>query len=340
MQTGTDGLMALIVALAIMVMVVSCATLLIKNCAPWISASAPRAYAGAVGLTVFAMALMPFGLWLVGGLIVLLALRGGPVSDGRMAGLLGLILALWLHSAAGVGPGPALLIAAAATVPALLLGRLLLRSGSLNLVFQLATLGALGFVLVVHVVLADPPGVWRPLVERVAGELDRMGAVMSTTGLARVQEENFIQASAERMWGVVSWLLLLTAMISVFLGIYWQGRVEHVTRLAARFRELSAGRTLAAFAVLALAGTVMFRSGLAADAALVLLGAFVLQGLALLHAAHYAFGLGTAWLVAPYALLFGGFTTAIMLIALAVSGFVDNWYPLRRWLPVPPAERG
>jgi site-specific recombinase len=78
---------------------------------------------------------------------------------------------------------------------------------------------------------------------------------------------------------------------------------------------------------------VGFQSGLAADAALVLLGAFVLQGLAVLHAAHYAYGLSSAWLVAPYVLVFGGFTTAIMLVVLAVSGFVDNWFSLRRWLP-------
>jgi len=325
--------MTLIVALTVMVVVVSCASLLIKTCAPWIVSSAPRAYLGASALAIVAMLLMPFGLWLVGGLIVLLALRQGPVADGRMAALAGVILAGWLY-ATGIGPVPAVLIAAAATVPALLLGRLQARSGSLNLVFQLATVAAIGFVIVVHGVLADPPGVWRPLLERVAAELDRMGAVMSTTGLARDQEANFIQASAERMWGVVSWLLLLTSMVSVFLGIYWEGRVERIAKLGPMFRQLSAGRTLAVLGLVALVGTVGFQSGLAADAALVLLGAFVLQGLAVLHAAHYAYGLSTAWLVAPYALVFGGFTTAIMLVALAVSGFVDNWFSLRRRLPV------
>lgn len=335
MQTGTDGLMALIVALTVIVAVVMFASLLIKNCAPWIATSAPRAYAGAIGLAIVAMLLMPFGLWLVGGLEVLLALRAGPVSDGRMAALLGLILGAWLYLT-GIGPVPAVLIAAAATLPALLLGRLLVRSGSLNLVFQFATLAALVFVFVVHGVLADPPGVWRPLLERAAAELDRMGAVMSTTGLARVQEENFIQASAERMWGVVSWLLLLTAMISVFLGIYWEGRIEKTAKLGPLFRQLSAGRTLAVCALLAVLGTVVFQSGLAADAALVLLGAFVLQGLAVMHAAHYAYGLGAAWLVAAYALVFGGFTTAVVLSALALSGFVDNWFPLRRRLPARP----
>jgi hypothetical protein len=338
MQTGMDGLMVLIVAMTVTVLVVTCASLLIKNCAPWIATSVPRAYGAAIGLTVLAMLLMPFGLWLVGGVVVLLALRARPVSDRRMAAVLGSILGAWLYLT-GIGPVPAVLIAAAATVPALLLGRLLVRSGSLNLVFQLATVAALGFVCLVHGVLADPPGVWRPLLERAAAELDRMGAVMSTTGLAYVQEESFIQASAERMWGVVSWLMLLTAMISVFLGIYWDGRVDQTARLGARFRELSAGRTLAACALVALLATAIFKSGLAADAALILLGAFVLQGLAVLHAAHYAYGLSTAWLVAPYALVFGGFTTAIMLVALAVSGFVDNWFPLRRRLPARPSER-
>ncbi len=335
MQTGTDWLMPLIVALSAMAMVAFLASLLIRRCAPWIISTRLRVYLGAVVLAVVATLLMPFGLWLVGGLVALLALRRGPVPEGRIAALGAVMLVWWLYRG-GIGPVPAALIAAAATVPALLLGRLVARGGSLNLVFQLATLAAIGFVLLVHAVLSDPPGVWRPMLEQAAAELDRMGAVMSTTGLARMQEAEFIQASAERMWGAVTWVLLLTSMISVFLGIYWDGRIEQKIRLGPLFRQLSAGRTLAAGAVIALAASIVFRSGVATDAALVLLGAFVLQGLAVVHSVQYAYGLSGAWLVAPYALIFGGFTTAIMLIALAVSGFIDNWLPLRRRLPVPP----
>ncbi len=331
--------MLLIIALALLAVFAAGATLLVRYCAPWIAASKSGAYVGALLLSVAAITLMPFGLWLVGGLVVFMRTRGGPVPDGQVAALVGAILSVWLYARSGVGFVPAVLIALAAVLPALLLGRLLARGASFNLVFQAATLGALGFVLIVHGVLADPPGVWRPLLEGAAAELDRMGTLISTTGLAGVDEQNFIQASAERMWGVVSWLLLLTAMISVFLGSYWEGRVTRTAVLGPRFRQLSAGRTLAVTALLALAATVAFRSGLAADAALVLIGAFVLQGLALLHSVHYAYGLSNAWLVAPYALVFGGVTTAIMLVALAVSGFVDNWFPLRHRLPVPPATR-
>ncbi|MBS0373412.1 MAG: DUF2232 domain-containing protein [Proteobacteria bacterium] len=333
MQTGTGGVMALIVAILLLAAMAYGASLLVRRCAPWIAGSRTGAYLGAVVLSVAAILLMPFGLWLVGGLVVFVRLRGGPVSDARMALATGLLLAFYLYAQVGIGPVAAALIGVAATLPALLLGRLAARGDSLRPVFQIATLGALAFVVVVHVVLADPPGVWRPFVERAAAELDRMGTVMSHAGLAQPDEQNFIQASAQRMWGVVSWLLLLTAMISVFLGTYWQGRMTNRALLGPKFRELAAGRTLAVLALVALGATVVFRSGLAADASLVLLGALVLQGLAILHAACYAYGLGTPWLVFLYALLFSGLTTAIMLIFLAISGFVDNWFPVRGRFP-------
>jgi hypothetical protein len=75
--------------------------------------------------------------------------------------------------------------------------------------------------------------------------------------------------------------------------------------------------------------TVGFRWSLAADAAWVFLGAFVLQGLAVLHAAREALGLSGVWLGATYVLLFLPFTTLFVQGALAVFGFLDNWIPLR-----------
>jgi hypothetical protein len=61
----------------------------------------------------------------------------------------------------------------------------------------------------------------------------------------------------------------------------------------------------------------------------VFLGAFVLQGLAVLHFARDALGLSGAWLAATYVLLFLPFTTLFVQGALAACGFLDNWMPLR-----------
>ena len=307
--------------------------------ADWLTASRSRAFIGAALLAFFAL-LLPFGSWLPGALIVLLALKpAAPLPDWAAAVVAGATLAWWLLLA-GAGPVPALLVSVALVIPALALGRMLRRGASLNLAFQLATLAALLALGVVHGVLADPPGVWRPVLERLAGELDRVAAVMSNVGSGRrPQDASLIEASAARMWGVVTWLVLLNTMVAVFIGLYWTGALARVARLGPAFRRLQAGRTLAVLAMVVTLVAAMFRSNLAADAAWVFLGAFVLQGLAVLHAAREALGLSGAWLGVTYVLLFLPFTTMFVQGALAVFGFIDNWLPLRERLPAPPGGK-
>jgi hypothetical protein len=322
-----------------------------RRFAEWLSTSRARGLAGAALLAFLAL-LVPFGSWLPGALVVLLALRPAPaeraqpaqpVQDARgaftgapdwaAAAVAGLTLAWWLLSA-GAGPVPALLVATALIAPPLVIGRVLARGGTLNLTFQLATLGALVFLVAVHAVLADPPGVWRPFLERLAAELERMGAVMSNVGSGqRPQETDLILESAARMWGVVTWLLLLNTMVAAFVGLWWAGLVEGRPRLGPAFRQLKAGRTLAGAAAVVALLTVAFRWDWPADATWVFLGAFVLQGLTVVHSANAALGLGSAWLVGTYVLLFVPFTTLFVQGALAVFGFIDNWFPLRDRLP-------
>lgn len=303
--------------------------------AQWLTASRLRAVIGA-GLLAFLALLVPFCTWLPGSFVVLLALRSGqPLQATRAALVAGLTLGWWVLQA-GAGPVPALLVAVALVGPPLLVGRLLQRGGSLNLGFQLATLAALVFLVVVHGVLSDPPGVWRPILEKLAAELDRVGAVMQNVGSGRrPQDSDLIQASAARMWGVVTWLLLLNTMIAVFVGTSVAGLLERVSRLGPAFRSLQAGRTLGIAALVTAVAAGVFRWSLAADASWVFLGAFVLQGLAVLHAAREMLGFGTGWLAAVYVMLFWPFwpyTTVFVQGALAVVGFVDNWVPLRERL--------
>lgn len=307
--------------------------------ADWLTASGSRALFGA-GLLALLALLLPFCTWLPGALVVLLALRRStPVADWLVMAVAGATLAWWLLLA-GADPVLAGLVSIALVVPPLLLGRLLARGGSLNLAFQLATLAALGFLVVVHLVLADPPGVWRPVLERFAAELDRVAAVMSNVGSGRRPlDSDLIEASAARMWGVVTWLLLLNTMITVFVGLYWSGLLERVARLGPAFRRLQAGRTLALTAAVVWLMTIAFHWNFAADAAWMFLGAFVLQGLSMLHAVRESLGLSGAWLGVTYVLLFFPVTTLFIQGALAVFGFVDNWFPMRERLAARGGDR-
>ncbi len=306
--------------------------------AEWLTASRARAFISA-GLLAFLALLVPFCTWLPGAFVVLLALRGSsPLGDWAAALVAGCTLAWWVLLA-GAGPVPALLVSIALVLPPLLLGRLLQRGGSLNLAFQLVTLAALVMLVIVHAVLADPPGVWRPLLEKFAAELDRVGIVIQNVGSGRrPQDANLIEASAARMWGVVAWLLLLNTMVAVFFGMFWAGTLERVAKLGPQFRQLKAGKTLAVAALAAALLAVLFRWNLALDAAWMFLGAFVLQGLAVLHAARAAVGVSGAWLGVTYVLLFVPFTTLFVMSALAIFGFMDNWVPLRERFKAPPGS--
>jgi hypothetical protein len=297
--------------------------------AVWLTASRARAVIGAAVLAFLAL-LLPFGSWLPGAFIVLLALEGSKPLKDWLAAVIASITLVWWLSLAGAGPIPAVLVTAALVVPPLLLGRLVARGGSLNFAFQLATVGALAFLATVHAVLSDPPGVWRPFLERLAAELDQVAAVMSNVGSGRrPQDTNLIEASAVRMWGVVTWLLLLNTMVTVFVGLYWSGLKARSARLGPAFRSLSAGRTLAGLAIAVTVLAALFRWNVAADAAWVFLGAFVLQGLSVLHAARAGLGISGAWLGVTYVLLFLPFTTLFVQGMLAVLGFVDNWFALK-----------
>ena len=296
----------------------------------WLMATRVRAIFAAAVLAILALTPL-FVTWLPGAFIVLLGLRGSqPVSEVKGALVAGATLS-WLLLSVGAGPVPAMLVAVALIVPPLLVGRLMARGGTLSSAFQFATAAALVMLVGVHLVLSDPPGVWQPFVERLAADLDRMATMMSSTGSgwhpgdAELREA----ASAFVNWGVVAWLLLFNTVAAAAVGLYLHGRELGVPRLGPEFRQLQAGRTLASAAVVVALLAAVTRWDFASDASRLLLGAFVLQGLGLLHAARALLGLGTGWLVGAYVLLFVPFAALFVEGALAVCGFLDNWFPLR-----------
>ncbi len=300
-----------------------------RRLAVWLTASRTGAVSGTIVAAMLGR--LPFLSWLPGAAISFLALSpSSPIPDWSALVLADAVFAewLWVHGAGLVG---ALLVSLALLLPALLLARLLRRTQSLTLCFQMAALAALGFLIVVHLVLADPPGVWRPVIEALAAELDRMGAVVSNVGSGRMPQD--INVIVYFLWGVVAWMLLLHAMVGVILGLYLRGRLEGKALLGPAFRQLKAGRTLAVFAVVSTVLLVALPWTQAADGTLLLAGVFVLQGLAVVHSARVAYAANTGWLVAMYALLFLPPTTLLVMGGLSILGFLDNWVSFRAYLP-------
>ena len=282
--------------------------------------------------------IMPFAPWLPGALIVMLSLVQSPV--GALYALVLAAAALMGLLTPATGPWPAALLAVALLLPQYLIGRLLARGASMSVCFQFTAVAALGMLVVVYVVISDPAGVWRGLLEQWSQSLDRFASMMSNAGSGRRldEQQQLMEASAARLWGAVGWLLLLNTMVSALIGQYWARAKGFVAAPGSAFSELTAGRTLAVAFIICAVAAALFTSGFCTDALMVFGGVFVLQGLAVLHSALLALGFGGVSLGLGYA---GGFLVFLLVslslpaLALGVqfllfaSGFVDNWYALR-----------
>ena len=281
---------------------------------------------------------VPFALWVPGALLVLLSLV--PSAVPPLSGLLLAAAAIVGLTTEAVGPWPALILAACLLLPQYLLGRLLARGASPNLSFQMAAVAALGMLVVIYLVLADPAGVWRPVKEQLMPTLERVADMMDNAGSGhRLDDKQIVEESFARAWGLVAWLLLLNTMVSVLFGVYWARGKGYVPPGGSSFSSLSAGKTLAYASLVAVGCALLFSaSRLPGDALLVFGGVFMLQGLSILHSAMLAMGFGGVSLGLGYAAGFLVFLLAALVVPalswsvqslLVVSGLVDNWLPIR-----------
>jgi hypothetical protein len=200
-----------------------------------------------------------------------------------------------------------------------LLGWLLRRSGSLNLCFQVAALGAVALLTAVYLSLPDPVGMWRELLNGVL-------ASMANAGLRMEGDQKVIVAAwARTMWGALAALTLATVFGGLLLGRWWQSLLDTPGSFGIEYRQLRLGRALG------IATTVLFIAALATDSALiaslawVAFAALAFQGLAAAHRSKAVGRLNRGWLVAIYVLLIVLPVTSIVVFMLAIWGFADNW---------------
>jgi uncharacterized protein YybS (DUF2232 family) len=187
------------------------------------------------------------------------------------------------------------------------------------------------------VLVDDSKSFWQPFLVGVEQMMQQMAGAGGDPELAAASHQ-LAEAYGRIAWGLAAWLVMLHALLGVFVGLFWFGRSRGTHELGPRFRALKAGRVLAVFMVVA---WLLARFGVAHEAddvVSLLLGVFLLQGLALAHATRLHFGLGSWSLVLFYVLLFLPPFAALVMPAIVVSGWLDNWLDLRgRWANKPAA---
>ncbi|HLF11471.1 MAG TPA: hypothetical protein VJA26_09660 [Gammaproteobacteria bacterium] len=221
----------------------------------------------------------------VGGLLLLAALAG---ASSTVFATLGLISFL-----SGVG-----------------IGVLLHHAGNLTLAFQGAVLFSFLLVGAMSLLGPDPRTVFEPVVEMLRAS----GA--SPEQIAVIEESGGILFAA----AVFSQL-----MAPLLLGCWWLILANGGKGFGAEFRSLKLGRLLGVPATAVVALGLVFDAPLVQNLTALALLAFVLQGLAVLHAWVYA----KRWhpgVVAPvYVLL----VTPLVMLSLSAVGLVDTWFDLR-----------
>lgn len=286
--------------------------------AVWLTGHPWRAaFASAVSGALSPQMPLPF-LVLAGAIAVLVALRfdfryaiGMAVAAGTAASWVVLSVAQpsgWLVLAIGLlyfGP--------------VLLGWLLRRTGSLNLVYQVTLLSLAVLLIVLFASLSDPVGIWREQIELVFTSVTNAGL--------RIEGDRslIIAAWSRTMWGALAALSLGTVFGAVLLGRWWQSLLDTPGSFGVEYQQLRLGLALGIATTVLFIIALLTDSALAASLAWVAFFALAFQGLAAAHRSKAVGRLDRNWLVAIYVLLVVLPVTSVVVLMLAIWGFLDNW---------------
>lgn len=276
--------------------------------------------------------LQPITTTVSGGAVALVALRLGArealyVILGALAGVM--IVAVPLLG----GPAAAVVLAAIVWLPVLVLALVLRQTMSMALTLQVAVLLAGAVVIGIHGLIPDPAAWWRDMLTNMIQQ-----SQLDKTGLEQMGQ--ILQNVAPYMTGIVASALMLSALLSMVVGRWWQSLLYNPGGFGAEFRALRLGNRVAYPGVVVLAASLsgQFASSgalatIATDLLVVLVLIYTLQGLAVAHAIAFAVERSMRWLawglMLVYVLL--AILPPFVVVALAGIGFADHWMNFRAY---------
>jgi hypothetical protein len=226
----------------------------------------------------------------------------------------------------GTPPSVVLAVAVVYWLPALLMATLLAATRSLTLTLQVSVLVAVLGMLVFFGVVGDPVAFWEAELGSAAEIWRNLGAVELADSLTESQA----MLAAQMTMFIVTLLWTIYAATLV-LGYKLFRQLPGETDRFGRFRDLNFGRVIAL--IMALCSVVALLTGAAwlQNIAFVLFAVFWLQGLAIVHWLHGREILPGFAVAMVYVLMLP--LSAVIVVALAVLGYIDAWFDLRRRAP-------
>ncbi len=277
------------------------------------------------GVLVLAATSSPYLGFLSAALVVLLVLHDGTRVAAFKAAGAALLLAV-IGVIVGTPPSVILVVAVVYWLPAALLATVLAITRSLTLTLQVSVLVAVLGMLVFFGVVGDPVAFWEAELGAAAEIWRNMGAVELADSLTEGQA----MLAAQMTMFIVTLLWTIYA-VTLALGYKLFRQLPDETDRFGRFRDLNFGRVLAL--IMALCSVIALVTGAAwlQNIAFVMFAVFWLQGLAIVHWLHGAEILPGFAVAMVYVLMLP--LSAVVVIGLAVLGYIDAWFELRRRAP-------
>lgn len=251
----------------------------------------------------------------------------------------GLVQALWVGAGAvgilallawvlGLSPLLGVFMGLVQWLPTVALAQILRHTASWALTLLGAALLGIGGVLLLHLAVADLPGVWLEILENT------LGPFLAQTGMPPVEVSQNLLRAAELMSGILAMAMVLNMAVALVIARYWQAALYNPGGFAQEFQALQLGRIPALILLALLLGSWLGQSNLLTELALIMLALFFLQGLALVHALCRSLKMHRAWLVSLYVLLLFAFPQ--MMVILSTFAALDAFVHFRHRLPPPP----
>lgn len=276
-------------------------------------------------LSAIAMMLPPLN-YLASGVIALTTLRMGPGEGVKVvtATLVVFMLLAWLLLGQLWVAG---LILLTSWLPVFLATLALGYTRSLATALLASSGLGIVTVLLLHLLVPDLTGWWRGMIEPFMASLSEQPGWQ----LGQDETAQMTDNLAAMMTGLIAAGVSFNAVIGLLIGRAWQSQLFEPGAFGSEFRELQLGRPAAIVTAVLMGLTLTPLSDsltLLADCLPVMLVAFGIQGLAIVHAIVKLREKSKVWLVTMYVLLVLMLPQMVMM--LATLGVLDQWFNFRK----------
>ncbi len=271
-------------------------------------------------LAMLSMVMPPLSL-LSSASIALITLREGRNTGLQVIGL-SLLACVVLSTIVLGSPAPAIGLALLLWFPMWVLGQVLREMRSLGFAIQSALLFGLMTIGYFYLQSGDPIADWQEVFASLANNFTEAGLYKA------VESQQLVDELARWMTGFFAASYVLQLVASLLLARWWQSLLYNPGGFQQEFHQLRLSKSLVyAGAVLVVVSLLDASGDLLRYLMVVLMAAYLVQGLAVAHGTVKLLGLNRAWLIGVYIMLV--ITGPQMMVLLSMLGLADIWMNFR-----------